>query len=690
MVFGPITLFAANPGEIDVALDALLPRWIAGAAFLTAALAAGVMALPRRATVYGVALLFSLGIAGWLQDAFLIGNYGLLDGTVIDWHQSVERRVAEAVLWIGLPVAAMRWAKSLASISTIASLTLTLLRGGIAFLSLSVLPATESESSKDPSTIPPSVTDFSATRNVIHVVLDAFQTDVFLDLRDRDPHRLDAMLTGFTLYPENAGAFPTTFVSIPAMQTGRIYRNAEPLNQFVASTRPGGSLVDALQAIGFDATITGISGELVQDEMATRFRMALPFISLASRRNLVALELIDISLFRHAPHRVKRWIYRDGTWRVRASSNDAHLSILPRSSQAFFEAFTASMTASAKRPTYKYIHLAMSHPPVVLDSDCEFVGIRPTTRTNFEAQASCTLQTLGHFLDRLRELGIYHNSLIVVAADHGAGLAPRDFSPAIQLDGPTADIAQIAGSAHALLLVKPIGERGPLKISPAPTAITDIPATVMSLLGEAHEFPGRAAHRIPANARRVRKFAYYAWHHEDWRRDYYSELRLFEIDGRLADAASWTSVGSLFDPRETPVQLVVDLDAPEGQARLGHGWSRREKTPIATFAWALGPEATLSLPLPSEGPCLLDMRFWSPLFNHPQGIEILIDGNLAAELRPGPGWSDYQVRVAAAENRPGESELTFRFARHRAEVSEHGKPQRPLAVRFEKIRVRAN
>jgi arylsulfatase A-like enzyme len=66
---------------------------------------------------------------------------------------------------------------------------------------------------------------------------------------------------------------------------------------------------------------------------------------------------------------------------------------------------------------------------------------------------------VGALLDRLRELGLYDSSLIVISSDHGVALPPEGFPGARDVFG--SPLSEVAGSALALLVVKPPNSAGP-------------------------------------------------------------------------------------------------------------------------------------------------------------------------------------------------------------------------------------
>jgi hypothetical protein len=153
-------------------------------------------------------------------------------------------------------------------------------------------------------------------------------------------------------------------------------------------------------------------------------------------------------------------------------------------------------------------------------------------------------------LDRLKEVGVYDASLIVISSDHGIGYVSPTFTNDRLV--PPRDLGWIAGKALALLIVKPPHSQGPVRISHAPTTITDIPATVLDTLKIPHHMPGASALTLDEHASRSRVWAYYDWEHEDWGATYFDALDLLDINGPVLDGKSWTFKESIYAPTIGP------------------------------------------------------------------------------------------------------------------------------------------
>jgi hypothetical protein len=235
------------------------------------------------------------------------------------------------------------------------------------------------------------------------------------------------------------------------------------------------------------------------------------------------------------------------------------------------------MRAAHNRPAYKYLHVGIPHWPAALNAECEYVGVRSLGRSTYTEQARCAVSRLGALFDKLRGMGLYDSSLIVISSDHGVALPPREFKGDRDVFG--APLSELAGSSLALLLVKPPHAAGPVRISRAPTSISDIPATIGDTLGLKNSFSGTSALELDEHASRPRQFATYLWNTAQWKADFFPYLDLFTIDGNPADGNSWNLEEPIYAPGPTaPDVRTRGFYRPE---RGGPGKLFRWSTPLA-------------------------------------------------------------------------------------------------------------
>ena len=146
------------------------------------------------------------------------------------------------------------------------------------------------------------------------------------------------------------------------------------------------------------------------------------------------------------------------------------------------------------------------------------------------------------FLERLEALGVYDRSLIVISSDHGGEFALPELEHRDEFD------LGFVARALPLLAVKRPGERHPLTISTAPSSLTDLPATIASILGIDHPFPGTSVFALAEGGARTREYRTYKWEHKMWNSDFLPRMDTYQVHGDPRLAGSWTATGSVFAP----------------------------------------------------------------------------------------------------------------------------------------------
>jgi hypothetical protein len=544
-LFGPFTIFSGNEAEFSAPFHVLVrPLLLAGAGIGLALIALG-LALRGRVFRAYVALLFGLGLVIWIQGNFLVADYGPLDGTAIDFTLQSWRNPYELALWTIVPVLCVAAANYVIRLAPFASAMLVTLQLAALIVSAFSANARPTAEWKGPDA---SMFELSRTQNIIHIVLDAFQSDFFHEILNEDRKELDHSLSGAVFFADHAGAFPTTMVSIPAMLTGSVYRHERPLPRYVREHFDKGSLFKSLRGHGY--RVDNIADIVYDAKSASNvYRTRRPYIGYAEYVQFAGWQLADLSLFRHAPHILRPAIYNDQAWRLQTRlgpGDTAGRRHLPVSGSAVLLELSQRLTTAVDEPVYKFIHVGIPHRPVTLTAECEYVEGLSRAREYYKGQTRCAVKRVVALLDRLREFGAYDSSLIVITSDHGIGYAPQNFINDRQT--PAGALSIVAGKSKALLIVKTPGSRGPVRVSNAPTTISDVAATVLDAAGVARTLPGEPALALSEQAQRVRSFGMYDWEDDGWKQPYFDALDVLEIRGPAVDGNSWSLVDSLYPP----------------------------------------------------------------------------------------------------------------------------------------------
>ena len=550
-LFGPFTIFSGNEAEFSAPFHVLVrPLLLAGAAFAVGLVAMGVGLRGKIFRAYLV-LLFALGLVLWIQGSFLVPDYGPLDGTAIDFSREAWRNPYEIALWIGVPILFIAAAKYIAPLAPFASAALVAVQTVAMAAAYTALPAPAEW--KGPAD---GMFELSRRQNIIHIVLDAFQSDFFHEILNENRAELDTGLSGAVFFADHTGAFPTTMVSIPAMLSGHIYRQERPLPRYVREIFDKGSLFKTLRANGY--RVDNVA-EIVYDTRSASgvYRTRRPYVSYAEYVQFAGWQLADLSLFRHAPHILRPKIYNDQAWRLQTMLGPGDTTgrrHMPVSGSAVLLELSQRLTPAIDEPLYKFIHVGIPHRPVTLTADCEYVERLRPTRENYKGQTRCAVRRVVAVLDKLKQVGAYDKSLIVIASDHGIGYPPQNFVN--DRHTPAGPLSTLAGKSKALLIVKPPGSRGPVRVSNAPTTISDIAATVLDAAGITGTLPGEPALKLSENAQRVRSFGMYDWEDDGWKHNYFDALDVMEIRGPSSDGKNWALLQSLYPPDSDELKRV--------------------------------------------------------------------------------------------------------------------------------------
>jgi hypothetical protein len=570
-LFGPFTIFSGNEAEFSAPFWVLIrPVLFAGAGMALVLIAIGLV-IPRWLFRAYLALLFGLGLVLWIQANFLVADYGAFTGAAIDWTIESWRNPYEIALWVAVPVLAVAGAKYVARIAPFASAALVAVQAAAL-----VTYAVRADSPTPARWQGPaeSMFDLSTKQNVIHIVLDGFQSDLFAEILAEERQTLDRSLSGAVFFANHTGAFPTTITSIPAMLTGRVYRNERSLQTYTRDIFKQGSLFKSLRADGYRVdSVTEMHHD--KDSATNYYRLPRPYVSYDDYTQFTAWQLADLSLFRHAPHVLRPAIYNEQSWRLQTIFGPGDTRTRrhhPVNGAVVLNEFARRLRPATDEPLYKYIHVGIPHQPIAVNDNCEFTGIVRSTRATYKAQARCAVMRTAAVLDRLKEVGVYDNSFVVISSDHGIGFPAPQF--ANNRPTPAGPLSRLAAKAMALLVVKPLNSQGAVRISQAPSSITDIPATVLDGVGVAHALPGEPALKLAEDGSRVRPWAMYDWEHEDWGQTYFDTLDILEVRGRALDGKNWAFTDTIYAPTAGDASHTRGLyEVHRSRSGLEYRWS---------------------------------------------------------------------------------------------------------------------
>lgn len=673
-LIGPLSIFQGNREEMGLGIEPMLPMLVGSTIVAWLILVVIGRLLPYRLDRPYRVLLTAVGVVLWLLGSLVVGDYGVFDGRHIDFETQAGRTPYELLAWLGIPIVALLFHRRLATVcgvlagALLATQLVGLIFGGI-FGGVS-----HKSAALEP---PAAIFELSRQQNALILVLDAFQSEAFLEqLGGADNERLVNAFTGFTFFPEHTSAFPNTRPSIPAMLSGRRYGNDTPIEAFYDDTLRNRSLITAFDQAGWQVDMVSMVARMIRGPLTHGYRLPRPFASTADVRFHEAARLLDVSLFRHAPHGLKPWVYNHQEWRVMSLSKLSRNVHQSSNGKDFLSRFTSSLEVTRDTPVAKIVHVGIPHLPAVLDAECKWRGVQSPIREHYVDQTRCAVRLVEDLIARLKTLGVYDDMLFVIAADHGTFFAPPSFEGFVP---QPAAMTWLVGRAMPLLLVKPPGASGPLETSAAPTAISDVAATVGDAVGLDFDFEGTPVFELEpdldAGTQRDRRYDAYFWEDVGPKDTYFPFVHRFAIRGPVRHAESWHYLGTAYPPGTSLAVDRIDVGTHRSREYLGLGWSRARRADGEDRRWALGARATLQASLPPES-LTVRLRMRVPAFIDNQRIELAVDGTVIGSWQPtDDGFAEYRATLEAAP-RPAISSIELRFDR----FTTYGDDPRPLAA----------
>lgn len=556
-IFIPLTLYMGNVDEFTVPFSSILDVYLQPIIYFVLLLVAiGTLLKTSRFPGY-LSVLAVTSILLWMQGNLLVWEYGLLDGRSINWDKGAWRGWVDLGIWSAFLLLVLFSGNRVGELFTRVAVGVFCLQ--MCFALLLVIQNAQAFSEKSMIVARENVVDdiyrFSPRKNVLHILADGFQSDIFEEIvKGEGGETLSEALDGFIFFKENMGAFQLTHMSIPAILSGKVYRNHIRREDFLDEAIGGKTILNEAYRAGYEVDLA-VPPSLLRMYTKSRYTNVYPIpgnvhLTKSDYKVRNAIKLFDLALFRMVPHFLKKYVYNDQLWFTQALLIDQKKGQQFFSHTAFLRHIRENMSIDRDAPAYKYIHLMLSHNPMVTTADCEYADeVLPSIRDNIKNQARCGLVEVANLLGKMKELGIYDDATIVLQADHGTWVMPMDLKKKSVADGKNKFLVHPAYVGHALPLmaVKSPHASGSLVTSLALSSITDTPATIASVMGLDSKFDGRSIFDLPLGEPRERRHYIYDYRRSEWKADYLETMQEYVVNGSAYDSTAWR-IGDKFLP----------------------------------------------------------------------------------------------------------------------------------------------
>lgn len=358
----------------------------------------------------------------YVQGNYIPRNYGVLNGTEIDWSNYSGYGIASVVLaflcillWI---FSLIRFKDKIYSIGKYLCIFIILIQ----FITIGVVWIQESVTDNEYDQGKFVVTnkdmlELSENNNIIIFLLDTFDSQDMLDLLQGDSAEEYQELFGggFTYYPDTLGVYPTTKCALPHILTGEYYYNDTPWMEYVKNAYGDNPIYEALEANGFSIGVYTEAGYLsAESDLYTNVDTGSYYVDDYS---LFASKLYQLVAFNYMPHQLKKYFNLDTGEFEQLKETKSYGGAYSEDVQTNYAYLLENGVSVTKQGNcFRFYHTEGIHPQYTFGKDLVTEeGVSYSVRD--EAEGNCTY--LKTFFEGMKEKGVYDNSSIIVMADHG-------------------------------------------------------------------------------------------------------------------------------------------------------------------------------------------------------------------------------------------------------------------------------
>ena len=558
MVVAPYEIVGGSDGSLLFALRDVWSLFVLPAAM--AAAVATLLLTVLRGRVFNAVLmvLFSFGLCCYIQVLFLNGGLPPADGNAIAWGDYAQQAGISALVWA--VVLLVPWLAShlnfriaQVAVTTLAVALVVVQGAGVTSLFSNDLvkmfnPDIKHLASEYALTDTGMFT-VSPNSNVIVFVLDMYDTyDLQLATQNK-PDLLNEM-TGFTWFKDSVGSMIPTRYGLPFLVTGQYPQVGEKFSTFLTNRYERspflGDIYEAGYSIGLYSDTLGAEympenrvRELIYDRTINYLPPEVDSGPVLDEKGAYAV-LMRCALYRDLP-----WLAKPFFWYHTDEVNNAMVdfgSIDYASNGTPYtfddarwfenlktEGLTIQDDEDGYYGAYRLIHLLGTHYPYNIDEEGRFIGEDKSDR---ERQAIGSMHMVSEYLVRLKQMGLYDCSTIIITADHGNWYITGE--PLEEYTSP-------------ILLVKPAwASDEECEESYAPVCAYDVLPTVMAGIagGDAGKY-GRTVYEIDEDESRERPYyATLSRNGHDWK------ILEYSINWDVSDFSSWERTGVEWDPQQ--------------------------------------------------------------------------------------------------------------------------------------------
>lgn len=582
-VFGPLQLYISNRNEFWFKLEHILPAvtvsFLVTLLFITVFLTF----LPQRINKYVAAGIFGLGFALYIQGNFINYDYGVLDGTEIDWSSYGKLGLLNTLIWIlcvFTPVILSHfWTKQMKKVTNWIALSIVAIQVITSGILITTAYSPDLPASSDITVTEKGMFSLSKEKNLVVFVMDSFDASYMNEVLEKRPEYKE-LFDDFTFYSNTLGGYPKTKGALPHILTGKRYDNSISYFDYLDQAFEETILFKDLTAEGYDAGVYTSARFLPSNADAC-------FINVINTTNNInankkpssymdlGLMMYKATAFTYFPHALKDkvWYYTgDFNKYIDKSNREKDLSPYVSDNVSFYEKLVSDgLLFENKSCAFRFYHLDGAHAPYNITEDVQYSkdGTSPIQ------ESLSSLNIVLKYIELLKQANVYDNTSIVIMADHGS----------------------VGLSQNPVLMIKQAGTDKVFSISSAPISFDDIVNTFLYLATDDFDKYQSNVFTWKDGDYRERSYWYFFWD-DSMKSKYLPNIYEYVTAALASDSTNMVKTGKIYTPSGIIDDFIVQAELGETlkfgnkgkmlEAAL-YGFSSDEKTHV----WNSGSESEL-------------------------------------------------------------------------------------------------
>lgn len=460
LIYEPITTYASNVTDYWFGFNALLKAncLLFVIIFLilmsVSIIIYYISKLLKMKKIYEIFLIvFSICLSAlYIQGNYLSGSLPTLDGAKIYWDKYEMQNIISILMWLVVVIINViicrKFKSKYKKIISYEFCTIFIMLFVSFLVTIFASKDLYAEKGKYISTTK-NINMLSENKNFLILLVDCVDSREFEKVVNETDS--DYVFDDFTYFPDTMSTYGFTRDSVPYIFSGIWYEAETPYNQYYENAFNNSKLFSMMKSDNYDINV--YDEELM---ISNNKKYDVKNVELVnSKIDLYSLfkQEVKYDLFKYLPFGLKKYSSIETlnySKCKKLSKNDSEYDIFSWNNIFNYEHW--NKIKLQKNNYFHFLHIEGAHFPYDLNKNLE----KLTDETNYDDKLGATISMIDTYLTRIKDSGMYDNSVIIILSDHGQ----NDLNP--------------VGRQNPILYIKGIDEHHKLEVSNKKVSYVDL------------------------------------------------------------------------------------------------------------------------------------------------------------------------------------------------------------------------